>query len=51
MTIPTFQEITLPMLQLAADGQVHVLASARKELAQHFKLTPVEVEELLPSGR
>lgn len=51
MTIPTFQEITLPMLQLAADEQVRALASARKELAQHFKLTPAEEQELLPSGR
>lgn len=51
MTIPVFQEITLPLLQLAADRQVRVLASARKELARHFKLTTAEEEELLPSGR
>lgn len=51
MTIPTFQEITLPLLQLAGDGQVRVLASARKQLAQHFMLTAAEEEELLPSGR
>jgi restriction system protein len=51
MTIPTFQEITRPLLQLAADGQVRTLASARKELARHFKLTPAEEEEPLPSGR
>lgn len=37
MPIPKFQEITRPMLQLAADGQVWSLAEAR--------------EELLPSGR
>lgn len=51
MAIPTFQEITLPLLQLAKDDQVRSLASIRKQLAQHFKLTEAEEEELLPSGR
>ena len=32
MAIPTFQEITLPLLTLASDGQVRSLATARKEL-------------------
>lgn len=51
MAIPTFQEITLPLLTLSSDGQVRSLASARKELAVHFKLTEAEEAELLPSGR
>lgn len=51
MAIPTFQEITLPLLNLSSDGQVRALASARKELAMHFKLTEAEEAELLPSGR
>jgi len=51
MTIPTFQEITLPLLQLASDGQVRVLANTRKQLAGHFTLTEAEEQELLPSGR
>lgn len=51
MAIPTFQEITLPMLKLASDGQVWSLANAREELAKHFHLTEDELEELLPSGR
>lgn len=51
MAIPKFQEITLPMLKLAADGQVWSLADAREELAKHFQLTEEEIEELLPSGR
>lgn len=51
MAIPTFQEITLPLLNLSSDGQVRSLASARKELAVHFKLTEAEEAELLPSGR
>ena len=51
MPIPTFQEITLPLLKIASDGNVHVLANVRKELAKHFGLSPAEEEELLPSGR
>ena len=51
MAIPTFQEITLPLLTLASDGQVRSLATARKELAAHFRLTEAEESELLPSGR
>lgn len=51
MAIPKFQEITLPMLELATDGQVWSLADAREELAKHFRLTEEEIEELLPSGR
>jgi restriction system protein len=51
MTIPTFQEIMLPLLRLADDGEVRALATVRKQLAQHFGLTAAEEEELLPSGR
>lgn len=41
----------MPLLRLAADDQVRPLASARKQLAQHFHLTAAEEDELLPSGR
>jgi restriction system protein len=51
MTIPTFQEITLPLLNLASDGEVRSLATARKDLAGHFNLTDAEQSELLPSGK
>lgn len=51
MAIPTFQEITLPLLRMASDGRVHLLADARKQLAKHFELSSAEEEELLPSGR
>lgn len=51
MAIPSFQEVTLPLLSLSGDGQVRSLASARKELAVHFALTEAEEAELLPSGR
>jgi restriction system protein len=51
MAVPVFQEITLPLLRLSADGQVRSLSTAREELAKHFSLTEAEQAELLPSGR
>jgi restriction system protein len=51
MAVPSFQQITLPLLQLAADGTVHQLADARQHLAERFRLTDAELAEQLPSGR
>jgi restriction system protein len=49
--IPDFQTVMRPLLQLASDGQIHVLTDAFSELAEHFHLTTEEQEELLPSGK
>jgi restriction system protein len=51
MAVPKFQEIMLPMLNLAADEKIWALSDAREKLARHFQLTKEEQEELLPSGR
>jgi restriction system protein len=51
MPVPGFQDITLPLLRLAADGRVRSLADAREHIASSFRLTDSEREELLPSGR
>jgi restriction system protein len=51
MAIPDFQTFMLPVLQLAADGQIHTLAEARETLANRFELTPEDRVEKLPSGR
>lgn len=51
MPIPDFQSVMLPLLQFAADGQVHSMKDARQHLAAHFSLTEAEQAELLPSGR
>jgi restriction system protein len=51
MAIPSFQEITLPMLQLAEDGRIWSLIDAREQLGSRFQLSSEELEELLPSGR
>ena len=51
MSIPDFQSIMRPMLDLAADGKEHPLSAAREELAEIFKLTEEDKATLLPSGR
>lgn len=51
MPVPTFQEITLPLLRLAGDGSTRSLAEVRDNLANEFALTDAEREELLPSAR
>jgi restriction system protein len=50
--VPPFQDIMLPLLRLAAESlQPLPVRSAIESLAQHFSLTEVDREELLPSGR
>jgi restriction system protein len=51
MTIPDFQAIMLPLLNLAADDQERSLREVTEALAKHFSLTSDERQELLPSGR
>ena len=51
MAIPGFQDVMLPLLKYAADGQEHTMADAVEALADEFQLSPGERTELLPSGR
>ena len=51
MTIPDYQTCMLPLLHFLADGAEHTLSDVEDRLADHFKLTPVERAELLPSGQ
>lgn len=51
MPVPGFQELTLPMLQLASDGAIWSLSDARERLAKIFNLSTEDQEELLPSGK
>jgi restriction system protein len=51
MTIPDFQSIMLPLLQIAKDGKQHSLQSAIETLADFFHLSEEEQKELLPSGK
>ncbi|MDK3017735.1 restriction endonuclease [Pseudodonghicola flavimaris] len=50
MSIPTFQNLMLPVLRLIADGH-ETIPSCLAPLAEQFELTPDEVNELLPSGK
>jgi restriction system protein len=51
MAVPDFQSFLLPVLRIAADGEVHSLASARTRIADEFGLSQEDLGELLPSGR
>ncbi len=51
MTIPDYQSIMLPLLQLAGDGREHVIGDAIERLAEYFQLTDEDRRELLPSGQ
>ncbi|MCB9833053.1 MAG: restriction endonuclease [Planctomycetes bacterium] len=51
MTIPDYQTCMLPLLELAADGQLHPIKDATAVLANRFGLTEEEREERLPSGQ
>jgi restriction system protein len=51
MSIPDFQTIILPLLELIEDGQEYKLSEAIDLLATHFNLTTADRKELLPSGK
>jgi restriction system protein len=51
MSIPDFQSIMRPLLELASDGKEHSISEVTELLAQRFKLTEEEKMTLLPSGR
>lgn len=51
MAVPTFDKMTLPLLQYARDGDEHHLADALDALAQHFHWAQADLEELMPDGQ
>jgi len=51
MTIPTYQDFLLPLLEVASDEQQHLLSQTVEFLANQFKLSEEERKELLPSAR
>lgn len=51
MTVPTFQDIMLPLLKLISDQQEHAHSAVVEQLAQHFHLSDADRTELLPSGK
>ncbi len=51
MAVPEFQAFLLPLLHLAADGNVHTLQEAYASMAEHFQLSEEDQQELLSSGK
>ena len=50
MAVPDFQSLMLPLLRLAGDGLEHAFKDAVEAIAEEFKLTEEERQELLPSS-
>ncbi len=50
MTIPDYQTVMLPLLNLLADKEEHYIRDVIDELADLFKLSDEERRKLLPSG-
>ena len=50
MAAPDFQSLMLPLLRLAGDGFEHAFKDAVEAIAEEFKLTEEERQELLPSS-
>lgn len=50
MSIPTFEDVKVPMLKILSDGAQRKLGQLVNPLSEHFRLTNDEVSELLPSG-
>lgn len=51
MAIPDYQTIMLPLLELARDNKIHGIRDAVDDLAERFRLTEEERQELMPDGR
>lgn len=50
MTIPSYQEVMLPLLKFVSDGRVYSMRENYDKLAEEFQLSDEEREKLLPSG-
>jgi restriction system protein len=51
MAIPDYQTLMLPVLKIASDGQEHRIGDIISQLADEFRLTEEEKQQLLPSGK
>jgi len=50
MTMPDFQSVMQPLLELAKAGAEHKTSDAISSLADHFELSPEQRVEMLPGG-
>ena len=51
MPIPDYQSLMKPILNLLADGHVHVMSEITEELVKQFNLSEEEASAILPSGK
>ena len=51
MPIPDFQTLMLPLVESLADGQEHIMRDLTKQLADRFRLTEQERQEMLQCGQ
>ncbi len=51
MTVPDYQTLMLPVLQVARDGNEHTISDVVQILADSFQLSTEDRNELLPSGQ
>lgn len=51
MALPDYQAFLLPLLKLAANGQIHRIQDAYQILPEQFNLTDEEMRAFLPSGK
>lgn len=51
MSIPDFQTLMLPLLELSSDGEIHYIHDAVDQLADKYSLSDEERGKLLPSGQ
>lgn len=51
MSIPDFQNIMLPLLTFASDGEEHQIQEIIRNLAERFDLSEQDLSELLPGGK
>ena len=51
MPVPDFQALMLPALRALGGGEEVPVAEVRKRVAAAERLTPEDIQELLPSGR
>lgn len=51
MSIPSFQDFMLPLLEMLKDGKNYHISDLYERLAEYFKLSEEEKRILLPSGK
>lgn len=51
MPIPDYQTVMLPLLQAVSDGHDYPIRDVVDRVAEHFRLSPTERTQLLPSGQ